>query len=125
MNTNKKEVGCTPDDNNDRRLPGSVQPEAKRGDSAYGPGKYNMAKPTSLDAADTGGVVGMPTMDSGMGQEGHMMPHQNANVSVSGPKGVVETTYNHENLSKKYKYPQVHQDVPPLGNPSTTYSDHS
>lgn len=123
---NKYEVGVTPDDNNNKRLPGTVNPEPIRADSAYGPGKWNMAKPTSLDAADTGGVVGMPTFDtSGMNQEGYLRPHQNANVSVSGPTGVVETTASEENRAAKYKYPRVKQDVPPLGRPSTTYSDHT
>ncbi len=119
------EVGAMTDDNNNTRLPGSCNPEPTRGDSAYGQGKWNMAKPTSLDTADTGGVVGMPSMGSNFGMEGGMSPSVNANVSVSGPKGEVETTYNHENLSAKYKYPRVHQDIPPKGNPSVQYSDHT
>lgn len=122
---NKYEVGCTPDDNNNTRLPGSLNPEPQRGDSAYGQGKWNMVKPTSLDAGDTGGVVGMPTMQNNFGMEGTLSPGVNSNVSVSGPKGEVETTASSENLSAKYKYPRVHQDVLPLGRPSTTYSDHS
>lgn len=121
---NTYEVGSTPDDNNDRRLPGSVQPEPQRGDSSYH--HLEMAKAGPLDTADTGGVVGQPTYDSsGMGQEGYLKPNQNANVNIKGPNGVVETTYSHENLSKKYKYPQIHQDIPPKGNPKTQYSDHT
>jgi len=124
---NTKEVGFTPDDNNDRRLPGSVQPEPQRGDSAYH--HPNMIRyHGSMDTADTAGVVGQPTFDySGMGQEGYMHPNQNSNVdmknsdtSLMAPVGDSET-----NLSKKYKYPQVHQDIPAKGQPSTQYSDHT
>lgn len=118
---NKAEVGITADDNNDRRLPGSIQPEP-----TIGATPSNFAKQTPLDSADTGGVVGRPTFDdSGMSQEGYLRPHQNANVNVKGPTGEVETTYDHANLSAKYKYPNVKQDIPPLGRPSTTYSDHT
>lgn len=125
---NKYEVGCTPDDNNNTRLPGSVNPEPVRGDSAYGPGKWVMAKKTPLDVGDTAGVVGMPYMSGdNMGMEGNLRPSLNPNVDMKNsdttlmaPVGDSET-----NLSKKYKYPNVHQDVPPLGRPSTQYSDHT
>ncbi len=120
---NDYEVGATPDDNNNTRLPGTCNPEPMRGDSAYGPGKNMFGKPGPLDAVDTGGVVGMPTINSGYGMEGGMSPSVNAKVSVSGPTGEVETTYDHANLSAKYKYPNVHQDIPSLGNPSVQYND--
>lgn len=127
MKNNEKEVGCTPDDNNNRRLPGSVNPEPQRGDSAYGQGNWDMAKPTPLNTADTGGVVGMPTMQNNFGMEGAMSPKLNANVDVHNSDTSLMATVgdSQQNLSKKYKYPQVHQDVPPLGRPSTTYSDHT
>ncbi len=64
------EVGATPDDNNNTRLPGTCNPEAQRGDSAYH----------------------------------HLEMAGSANVSVSGPKGLVETTASEQNLSAKYKY---------------------
>ena len=112
MENNKREVGVTPDDNNNTRLPGSVQPEAQRGDSSYH--HLDMIKPTPLDAGDTGGVVGKPTIG------GDYVPVPMKSASVTGPTGEVETTYDHANLSAKYKYPNVHQDVPTKGN-----SDHS
>lgn len=123
MDNNKYEVGVTPDDNNNTRLPGTVNPEPTMG--GY---PSNYAKQTALGAADTGGVVGMPTFDSsGMGQEGYMHPSQNANVDVhNSDTSLMATVGDSEmNLSKKYKYPNVTQDVPPLGRPSTTYSDHT
>ena len=119
--SNKSEVGITTDDNNDIRLPGSVQPEPTRG-----AGEYNFIKPHGLDAADTGGVVGQTTYDStGMSQKGYLKPSLNGNIDISGPHGEVETTYDHANLSAKYKYPNVHQDIPPKGLPSVQYNDHS
>lgn len=114
MNDNNKyEVGVTSDDNNDTRLPGSVQPAPTMSPSS------NFAQPGMLDAADTGGVIGLPKVG------GDYVPAPYKTASVTGPTGEVETTYNHENLSAKYKYPNVHQDVPELGKPSTTYSDHT
>ena len=120
---NKKEVGFTPDDNNDIRLPGSVQPEA-----VMGAGPYDFIKPHPMDTADTAGIVGQPTYDSsGMGQEGYMYPKQNSNVdvhnsdtSLMAPVGDSET-----NLSRKYKYPNVHQGGDPLDNPKVTFNDHT
>lgn len=120
---NTYEVGFTPDDNNDRNLPGSVQHPAERGDSAYH--HLNMAVPGPLDAGDTGGVVGMPTVGSGYGMDGNMSPSLNSNVSVHNEGTTLNTTASEENLSKKYKYPQVHQDIPEKGNPSVQYSDHT
>ncbi len=118
---NAYEVGVTPDDNNDRRLPGSVNPEPM-----MGTGPYNFAKQTPLDTMDTAGVIGQPTFDSGgMSQEGYLRPHQNANVDTKNSDTTLMATASTENLSKKYKYPQVHQDVPALGRTSVQYNDHS
>jgi len=117
---NKYEVGFMPDDNNDRRLPGSVQPEPKRGNFAYDPENANPAKPTPLDAGDTGGVIGVAKIGLGYG-----MPSMNAEVDINGPKGEVETNYDHTNLSAKYKYPNVHQDIPSKSQPTTQYNDHT
>ena len=127
MNDNNKyEVGFTPDDNNDIRLPGSVQPEPQRGDSAYH--HLEMAKVGSpLATADTAGVVGQPTWDGGYGMEGHLAPSLNSNVdvhnsdtSLMAPVGDSET-----NLSRKYKYPNVKQSIDPLDNPKVTFNDHT
>ena len=120
MENNKREVGVTPDDNNNRRLPNSVNGEPVRGDSAYGQGKWDTIKPTALDAGDTGGVVGMPTQSDNFG-----MTNITKTASVTGPTGMVETTYDHANLSAKYKYPNVHQDVPSKGSPDTQFNDYS
>ncbi len=97
------EVGFKDDDTNDIRLPGSCNPEPMRGDSAYGPGRWNMAKPTPLDVADTGGVVGMPSMNNGFGMEGSMSPSTNSNVSVSGPHGEVQVSTSTSGYSSKRK----------------------
>lgn len=112
------EVGWA--DNGPQRLPQSVVGEAQRGDSAYGPGANNFAKPGMLDVGDTGGIVGKPSVGGDYAFGGITK-----SASVAGPIGEVETTYNHENLSAKYKYPNVHQDVPTLGKPATTFSDHT
>lgn len=124
---NTYEVGVTPDDNNDIRLPGTCNPEPQRGDSAYGPGKWKTIYPTNLDVADTAGIVGIPTMQDNFGMEGTLAPSLNANVDVHNsdttlmaPVGDSET-----NLSRKYKYPNVHQDIPPKGQPSVQYNDHT
>lgn len=120
---NKYEVGMTPDDNNNRRLPGSVNPQPTM--VGY---PSNYAKQTSVDVADTGGVVGMPTFDSsGMGQEGYMYPNQNSRVDVHNSDTTLMAPVGDSemNLSKKYKYPQVSQDIPAKGNPKTQYSDHN
>lgn len=103
---------------NDIRLAGSVQPEAQRGDSAYH--HLNMIQSTPLDAMDTAGVVGIPTI-----AEDSTMTGITKSASVTGPTGEVETTYDHANLSAKYKYPNVTQDVPSLGKPNVQYNDHS
>ena len=42
------------------------------------------------------------------------IPNTNSNVSTSGPTGEVETTASQENLSAKYKYPNVSQDTVPV-----------
>lgn len=110
---NTYEVGAGRDDANNIRLPGSLQPAPTRNPSS------DFAKPGSLDAADTGGVVGIARMG------GDYVPAPTKSASVTGPTGEVETTYNHENLSARYKYPRVHQDIPAKGNPKTAYSDHS
>jgi hypothetical protein len=120
---NKFEVGFAPDDATNRRLPGSVQYEPVRGDSAYGPGKNNFAKPTTLDAKPTGGVVGVPYIDSGFGMEDDMAPSLNANVDVRNSDTSLNTTYDHNNRSAQYKYPSKSQDNPAKG--GTQYEDHT
>lgn len=106
---------------NATRMKGSVQPEATRG-----PGDYNFIKSHELDVADTAGVVGRPTLDSGnMGQEGSMYPSLNSNVDTKNSDTTLNTTASTENLSKKYKYPSVHQSIDPLDNPKVTFNDHS
>ena len=121
---NTYEVGVTPDDNNNIRLPGTVNPEPVRGDSAYGPGKFVMAKKTELDAKDTAGVVGKPYMDGdNMGMEGNLRPSLNSNVDITNSDTTLMTTASTENLSAKYKYPNVSQDVPEKGR--RQFEDHT
>lgn len=110
---NKYEVGVTPDDNNDMRLPNSVQPEPVMGAT-----DSNFGQAGSLDVVDTI-VVGK----THIGEDYVPVPRKTA--SVTGPMGVVETTYDHSNLSAKYKYPNVSQDIPPAGKPVVQYNDHS
>lgn len=88
--------------------------EAERGDSAYGPGQNNFIKPTPLDAKPTV-QMGKPSIDGDYAFTGI-----DKTASVSGAHGVVETTYNHENLSKKFKYPQISQDTVPQDIPLDT-----
>ena len=83
--------------------------EPERGDSAYGTNEY--AKNTPLDVADTGGVVGMPSI----GGDYAFNSLAKGAGDTSGAHGVVETTASQEKLSAKYKYPNVHQDVPEKG----------
>ena len=66
----------------------------------------NYAKETSLDA-------NVPIAGGSAHFGGAFIPSDNSNVSVSGPSGLVETTASAENLSKKFKYPQVNQDTVP------------
>ena len=124
---NKYEVGFTPDDNNDLRLPGTVQPEPVRGDSSYGQGKWAMGKKTELDAGDTAGVVGKAMMlePDTEALEGSLKISTNSNVDTKNSDTTLMATASEENLSKKYKYPNVHQDVPTKGQPSTQYNDHT
>lgn len=110
---NTYEVGFIPDDGNDSRLPGSVQPAPTMNPSS------DYAQPGPLDVADTGGVIGVPTVG------GDYVPVPIKTASVTGPTGLVGTTASNENLSKKFKYPQVHQDVPPKGGPDVAFNDHS
>lgn len=119
---NKYEVGVTPDDNNSIRLPGTCNPEP-----TMSAGVYNFAKPTSLDPGDTGGVVGQPVINNGYGMESSMAPNLNANVDTRNSDTTLMASVgdSETNLSRKYKYPNVKQDVPSLGRPNTTYSDHS
>lgn len=93
----------------------SVVGAAKRGDSAYTTNEH--AVPGPLDTKTTGGVIGQPHVG------GDYVPVPTKSASVTGPKGEVETTYNHENLSAKYKYPRVSQDVPEKGR--NQFEDHS
>lgn len=113
MNHNK-EVGCIEDDNNATRLPGSLNHEPTMGNSS------DYAKNTPLDTTDTAGVIGQPHIGGDYAMGGIMKT-----ASVTGPTGVVETYASNENLSAKYKYPHVHQDVPAKGRPETQYNDHS
>jgi len=66
----------------------------------------NYGKQTSLDANS-------PIAGGSAHYGGDFIPSTNSNVSVSGPTGLVETTASTENLSKKFKYPQVSQDTVP------------
>ncbi len=75
------------------------------------------AKPGNLDSKNTAGIIGQPHIG------GDYVPVPMKTASVTGPTGLVETTASNENLSAKYKYPNVHQDVPALGN--NQYEDHS
>ncbi len=109
---NTYEVGVTPDDNNNIRLPGSVQPEPTMGATSS-----DFGKSTPLDGKNTAGVIGTPSIG------GDYVPTPMKSASVTGPTGLVETTYNHENLAAKYKYPRVSQDVPEKGR--NQFSDHS
>jgi len=116
---NKYEVGVTPDDNNDIRLPGSVQPEAQRGDSAYH--HLEMAKAGPLDAKSTGGMVGMVGMPTVGVVPG--MPNMNANVDMTNSDTTLMATASTENLSRKYKYPNVSVDMPEKARGQ--FADHS
>ena len=113
---NNKEVGCLPDDNSTIRLPGTLN-----GEPTYSPSS-DYAKSTKLDAADTGGVVGMPSIGLGYG-----MPSMNSNVSVTNEGTTLMATVgdSETNLSAKYKYPNVSQDIPSKGQLKTQYNDHS
>jgi len=116
MNTesqNSREVGVTPDDNNNIRLPNTLQPEP-----TFGAGEYNFAKSTGLDPKGTAGIVGVPSMGEGYG-----MPAMNSNVDITNSDTTLNTTNSEENLSAKYKYPNVSQDVPEKGRGQ--YADHS
>ena|ERR1035437_85687 len=111
---NTKEVGdeevCCP--SNSIRMNGSVQPEP-----TIGATNSDFGKSTPLDAGDTCGAVGKPTIG------GDYVATPQKNASVTGPTGVAETTYDHANLSAKYKYPNVSQDIPDKGR--NQYNDHS
>jgi hypothetical protein len=78
--------------------------EPERGDSAYGPGRWEMAKPTPLDAKSPvmGGEVKM-----GQGY----IPNTNANVDTRNSDTTLNITASEENRSKKFKYPQKGQDT--------------
>lgn len=126
MDNNKYEVGFIPDDNNNIRLPGSVQSEPKRGDAEYGSYKYGKTHP--MDTADTAGIVGQPTLTiDGGGLEGYQTITTNSNADTKNS----DTTLNppvgnsNVNLSAKYKYPNVHQSANPLDEPNRTFNDHS
>lgn len=106
------EVRFTSDDGNDIRLPGSVNHAPRRGNDAYG--EPNFAKDTPLDAKPTV-QMGKPSIGGDYAFTGI-----DKNASTTGAHGVVETTYNHENLSKKFKYPQKSQDTVPQDIPLDT-----
>ncbi len=111
---NKYEVGDEHVENYDNAdyLNGSVQHPAMMGAI-----NSDFIKSTPLDTKTSAGMVGSPSIGTGY------IPTPPMSASVTGPTGLVETTYNHENLSKKYKNPQVKQDVPELAR--NQYSDHS
>lgn len=88
--------------------------EPQMGDSAYGTNDY--AKNTPLMAGETAGVIGTPSIGGDYAMGGIMK-----SASVTGPTGLVETTASNENLAAKYKYPNVSQDVSPLGQISSKY----
>lgn len=111
---NNKEVGCEQDDSNRTRLPGTVNPEPTMGNNS------DYAKNTPLKTMDTAEIVGQPRIGGDYAMNGIMKT-----ASVTGPTGVVETYASNENLSAKYKYPNVHQDIPAKGRPETQYNDHS
>lgn len=111
---NTYEVGFKKDDGNDTRLPRSVQPEPTMGATSS-----DFIKSTPLDVADTAGVIGVPHIG------GDYAPVPVKSASVTGPTGEVETTYDHANLSAKYKYPNVRQSYPPKGGPDVSFNDHS
>lgn len=115
---NKSEVGFTPDDNNNIRMPGSVNPEP-----TFGATPSNFAKPTNLDPKPTGGVVGVPTIGNGYGMDGSMSPSLNSNVDMKNSDTSLNTTNSEANLSAKYKYPNVSQDYPEKG--GTQFADHT
>ncbi len=110
---NKVEVAYTPETNNNTRLGNSVNPEP-----TMGAGEYNFAKPTGLDVKGTAGNVGTPSMGEGYG-----MPAMNSNVDITNSDTTLNITNSEANLSKKYKYPQVSQDVPEKGR--NQFGDHS
>lgn len=109
--SNTPEVGFTPDDNNSIRLPGSVQPEPTMGNSS------DYIKSTPLDTKNTSGGIGQPSIG------GDYVPVPMKSASVTGPTGLVETTASQENLSAKYKYPRISQDIPEKGRGQ--FGDHS
>lgn len=76
--------------------------EATRGADPYG--SSNFIKETPLDAKSP---VEMSKAKIG----GDYVPVPVKSASVTGPTGVVETTYDHTNLSAKFKYPQISQDT--------------
>ncbi len=77
--------------------------DAVRGDSVYN--HLNMAVPGMLDAKS-------PVQGGAAHIGGDYVPVPMKSASVTGPTGLVETTYSHENLSAKYKYPRVSEDQP-------------
>ncbi len=109
-----KEVSYTPETNDNIRLGNTVNPEP-----TMGAGEYNFAKSTPLDAKTSAGVIGTPTIGEGYG-----MPAMNSNVDITNSDTTLNTTASNENLSKKFKYPQVSQTYPAKDGPSQ-FTDHS
>jgi hypothetical protein len=79
------------------------------GEPTRGAGDYDFAKNTSLDA-NSPVSGGAPTMDSGFGQEGSIRPSLSANVDIKNSDTNLNIGASQENLSAKYKYPNVSQD---------------
>lgn len=99
-------------DNNDIRLGGSVNPEPTMG--SY-PTDY--AQPGSLDTKTTGGVIGQPNIG------GDYVPVPNKTADTTNSDTSLNITSSQENLSAKFKYPNVSQDVSDKGR--NQFEDHS
>lgn len=72
--------------------------------------KTDYIKPGALDPKSTGGVVGQPHVGTDYAFGGITK-----SADTSGAHGVAETTASGENLSAKFKNPNVKQDVPEKG----------
>jgi len=67
---------------------------------------------TSLDTKNTGGVVGQPSYSNGY--PSNFISGGSADTTNSGTN--LNQTSSGENLSAKFKYPRVSDDVPAKGN---------
>lgn len=73
-------------------------------------GGMDIIKSRKLDTKDTGGVIGQPTIaDDGTTLIAtKSAPTTNPDTDLNG-------TYDHANLSAKYKYPRVSEEIPDKG----------